>query len=220
VEYYLCDDGRGVDPGGASTFRFVPNAAPAVEDKQASQAQALDEAAAQARKRIPAPVPEVHFGPDPTKIAVKVPVGLWIDPPAAIEPVSVTAGTVTVTATPVVESVTWDMGDPVDPTDTAPPYQLSEPITCTLDQMAQTSVMMSPENYQWRSEPPCSYTYFWKSTPERTNDSGTWSVTATVNWRIDWTSTIDGAGTLPAPAVTATTALHVGEWSTVLVAPK
>jgi hypothetical protein len=221
VEFEMCDDGRGVSAAGASIFRFVPNAAPAVEDRTASQASALGEAAAKAQKEIPAPVPDLHFGADPTQVAVKVPVGMCIDPPPAPASVSVTAGTVTVTATPVVESVTWDMGDPVDPTTSdGPPYDLIPPVTCTLEQMRQTSAQTAPGSYVWRSTPPCSYTYFWRSLPERTGGTGKWTVTATVNWRIEWTSTLPDAGTVDAPAVSSATTLHVGEWSTVLVAPR
>ena len=76
--------------------------------------------AQQAYKQIPTPTPVMHFGPDEAQVAVKVPVWLWVDRPA-LNPVTVTAGAVSVTATPEVTSVTWSMGGPGRPDDQSGP---------------------------------------------------------------------------------------------------
>jgi len=64
----------------------------------------------------------------------------------------------------------------------------------------------------------CAYMYQVRSTPERTEGSGTWPVTATANWTITWTATTGQLGVLQAPPRVGTTQVRVGAWSTVIVA--
>ena len=70
--------------------------------------------AQQAYQQIPIPKPDIHLGPNPDLVAVNIPVWLWVSR-AQVAPVTVTAGGVSVTATPALTSVSWSMGEPAEP---------------------------------------------------------------------------------------------------------
>ena len=95
-------------------YRFVANAAPGAAP---AAPPPPDPAvlAQQAFQQIPIPKPDIHLGPNPDLVAVNIPVWLWISR-AQVAPVTVTAGGVSVTATPALTSVSWSMGEPVIPT--------------------------------------------------------------------------------------------------------
>lgn len=170
--------------------------------------------AQEAYKQIPTPTPVMHFGPDEAQVAVKVPVWLWVNRPA-LNPVTVTAGAVSVTATPEVTSVTWSMGDPVDPTTSPAPWQLRGPVVCTGDAMYEAA----PATAAWNVQPACGYTYHWVSTAARTNGSEKWTVSATVAWDIKWTSNNGATGQIAGPPATSVAQLRVGQWTTIAVPP-
>ena len=153
--------------------------------------------------RIPTPQPEV--GPDLSKVAVKVPVWLWIDNADPIT-VSTTAGPITATVTARLTSTTWQMGEPVDP---AHPETLAASITCDGAGVAFTPGADS-------KKPPCGYTYIWQSLPERTGGSGNWTITVTATWTVDWALSTGETG---GQAITSQAAIpvHVGEWHVVLI---
>jgi hypothetical protein len=191
----------GLEPAVLVPF-FRANGAPAVPAPPDPAVLAQ-----QAYRQIPIPKPVVHFGPDPSNVAVKVPVWLSIDKtdPA---PVTVTAGGVTVTATPALKSVTWLMGEPVDPTS---PGVLAAPVTCAGNSLYVTA----PQDVSWTTQPPCGYTYHWKSTAERTGGAQKWTVTASATWVISWVSNVGPGGQITAPPADTTAQLRVGEWTTI-----
>lgn len=171
--------------------------------------------AQQAYDQIPRSAPVMRWGPDATHVAARYWLYLWLDnlQPA---PVTVTAGVVSVTATARIRAVTWSMGAPVD---TEHMDELAAPVTCQgvgSAPPADVNTTMTP------AQGSCAFMYQVRSTPDRTAGAGTWPVTASANWEIDWTTTAGPqagrTGVFQAPAMTSTTALCVGAWSTVMVA--
>src|SRR6478609_6808295 len=110
VEYTNC-----LSVGGSlvAPYRFVANGAPGVAP---AAPPPPDPAvlAQQAFQQIPIPKPDIHLGPNPDLVAVNIPVWLWISR-AQVAPVTVTAGGVSVTATPSLTAVSWSMGEPANP---------------------------------------------------------------------------------------------------------
>jgi hypothetical protein len=109
-------------------------------------------------------------------------------------------------------SVTWTMGAPVsaDRLET-----LATPITCQgpgVNPGPGVDTTVDP------SVGACAYMFQVRSTPERTGGSGTWPVTAAATWTISWAANTGESGVLTAPPRVSTTQVHVGAWSTVLVA--
>ncbi len=158
--------------------------------------------------QMTAPDPVVHFGPDLTKVAVKVPVWLWVD---TQEPISFTLAVrgLSVTVTATLKSTTWSMGEPVDPAD--PSHKVAS-FEC------EGAGTPSPAHPDPAVKPPCGYTYIWKSLAERTNGSKTWPVTATTNWDVTWTASSGTGGALTNPLTPTTTQqVAVGEWRSNLV---
>lgn len=172
----------------------VPPAAPPPDPAQLAQ-----EAAGQ----MTAPDPVLHLGPDPARLAVKIPVWLSVDNPGPMTlTVAVRGLSVTVTAT--LASTTWTMGEPTTTTTT---------LTCT------GAGTPPPPNPDPSTTPPCGYTYHWKSTTDRTHGTGTWPVTATTHWQVTWTATNGTNGALPAPLTpTSTQQFPIGEWRSTLIA--
>lgn len=157
---------------------------------------------------FPAPAPV--FGPDRATIAVKVPVWLSVAPFAPITQTA-TAGRFTATVTAELTDTTWQMGEPVDP---ARPSVAASPVVCA-GSGAPYTAGMNP------GAPPCGYTYVWRSLPERTGGAGAWPVTVTSRYTTTWavddgTGTIVDAGT-DTVVTTATAALQVREWHSVLI---
>lgn len=151
--------------------------------------------------RLPIPLPDIHVGPDVHKVAVNVPVWLWVSDPGApsASQVERSAGvTVSVTAHAALSSVTWSMGEPS-----------AGLVTCH-------GAGVAPQAGVDLWDPPCGYTYQLRPLPERTGGAGAWTVTVTATWAIDWHANTGASGTDTA-TTTATLPLHVGEYRTVLV---
>ena len=155
--------------------------------------------------RLTIPTPELAVGPDLSKVAVKVPVWLWVSNADPIT-VSTTAGPITATVTAELTSTNWQMGEPIDP---ATPGVLASSVTCAGPGVAYRAGL-DPH------QPPCGYTYIWKSLPERTGGSDTWPLTVTATWTVTWSLNTGqtGGDTLQ---TTATLPVHVGEWHVVLI---
>lgn len=203
VMHYVCP--AGLAPGVITPF-FVANGQPAAPPPPDPAVLAQE-----AYQRMPIPKPVMHFGPDATLVAVQVPVWLWVDK-ADLAPVTVTAGGVSVTATPVLQSVMWNMGEPVDP---AAPGVLAAPVTC----IGESMYVIAPQYPGWSTQPACGYTYSWRSLADRTAGLGCWTVTASATWVITWTSNTGATGQITAPAQNSVASLSVGEWTTVGVVP-
>ena len=197
--------------GGSAAPHFVPNAAAAGGAPPPPPPPSPEELAAQAYRLIVMPDPVAHFGPDASKVAVKYWTYMWVDDPGAVS-VTVAAGPVSVTATATMTSVTWSMGEPVSPENLS---SRAAPVMCEgagADPGPTVDITKDP------APGTCAYMFKVRSTPERTGGSGTWSVTATANWRITWTANTGESGVLDAPSRVSVTNVSVGAWSTVIVA--
>jgi hypothetical protein len=202
VEYTNC-----LSVGGTlvAPYRFVANAAPGAAP---AAPPPPDPAvlAQQAFQQIPIPKPDIHVGPNPDLVAVNIPVWLWISQ-AQVAPVTVTAGGVSVTATPALTSVSWSMGEPANP-DTG---GSAPAVICSGEAMYTAA----PEVVAPEVVPACGYSYQWRSLKSRTGGAGTWPVSASATWVITWTSNVGQSGTITAPPANSVTNLQVGEWQTV-----
>jgi hypothetical protein len=202
VEYTNC-----LSVGGTlvAPYRFVANAAPggAPVPPPPPDPAVL---AQQAYQQIPIPKPDIHVGPKPDLVAVNIPVWLWVSR-AQVPPVTVTAGGVSVTATPVLTSVSWSMGEPANPDSGG----ATAPVVCSGEGMYTTA----PEVVAPQVIPVCGYSYQWRSLKSRTGGAGTWPVSASATWVITWTSNVGQSGTITAPPANSVTNLQVGEWQTV-----
>ena len=187
--------GYGYAPAGNA-----PEPLPAVDPAVLAQ---------QAIKQMQIPTPNLHYGPSPNQVAVKVPIWLWVDDPGTLT-LTVAAGTVVVTAKASVASTTWSMGDPSSNPDSGS-TTIAPTFTC-----AGTGQPPLKQTYDRNITPPCGYTYISRSTPARTNGACTWPVRTTANWTVTWESNTGAGGTLTMQTETQT-AIHVGEWRTVLV---
>lgn len=199
---YVCP--AGVAPGVVTPF-FVANGTPA--------APAVDPAvlAQEAFQRLPIPKPDMNFGPDPTKIAVRYWTYLWVSNPAPVK-ATANAGAVTVTAIATLTSVIWTMGEPVSADNLNTP---APALTCQgpgSDPGTNADITLPP------GPGFCAYTFNVRSTPERTNGTGAWPVTATANWSVSWKANTGQSGIMVAPTQVSTTAVCVGAWGTVIVA--
>ncbi len=163
--------------------------------------------AQQAYQQIPIPKPDIHFGPHPDLVAVNIPVWLWVSK-VQVAPVTVTAGSVSVTATPALRSVSWSMGEPVDPNN---PGHLAPPVVCSGDAMYTPA----PTDVAPTVAPACGYSYQWRSLKARTGGLGSWAVSASATWVITWTSNVGQGGTITAPPANSVANLQVGEWQTI-----
>ncbi len=156
--------------------------------------------------------PQVHTGPA-VDIAINRWTYLWISDPGTLT-ATATAGAVTATVTAHISSVDWEMGEPQSLANLS--RQVSS-IRC--DGTGKAPAAGFNENIRL---PPtagtCAYAYQWRSLPERTGGTGTWTATTTANWTVTWTSNIGRAGTLPVIAQSVTTPLAVGEWRSELIA--
>jgi hypothetical protein len=166
--------------------------------------QVAEEAAGQ----MTAPDPTIRLGPDPSKLAVKIPTWLWVD---SQQPLTLTVAVrgLSVTVTATLKSTTWSMGEPVDEPNTS--AQVPS-FTC------QGTGEPAPASPSVSTIPPCGYTYSWKSLASRTKGTGTWTVTATTNWDVTWTASNGTSGTLLQPLTPSTSQqVAVGEWRSTLV---
>ena len=167
------------------------------------------ELAQSAAAQLTVPAPVVHLGPDQDKVAVKVPVWLWVEEQPVLQ-ASVSAGGLTVNATATMTSTDWSMGEPVDNPDRDPGSRVP-PFTCAAGGSAP------PAGFDRTTAPPCGYTYAWRSTAARTNGAGAWRVTTVAHWTVHWVATNGANGDIPLQA-TASTEVRVGEWRASLVA--
>ncbi len=143
------------------------------------------------------PAPVQHFGPNPDRIAVNLPVWLSMTDPGAIAGTA-SAGGVSVQLSGRVSSVTWSVNEPG-----------ATPVTCT-------GVGSAPAAGADLSKPPCGFTFQLRSLPGRTGGAGTWTVTATAAWTVTWTSSTGASGTLSSQSTSDST-VYVGEYSTVIL---
>ncbi|MFF3159289.1 ATP/GTP-binding protein [Streptomyces sp. NPDC057910] len=113
--------------------------------------------------------PQIGITPKPGgKGVVGMPVYLWTATGAETygpNTASASAGGVTVTATAKVSKIVWSMGD-------------GQSVTCT------TAGTPYQAEFGKQPSPDCGYRY---SQPSSTRPSGTYHVTATSTWSIDWT---------------------------------
>jgi len=154
--------------------------------------------AREAVAKLPVPLPAIQVGPNIHRVAVNIPVWLWVSNPEAVT-ASSTDRTVTVTATATLGSVTWSMGEPD-----------AKPVICQGGGVAPW-----PGADLWH--PPCGYTYRLRSLPSRTDGAGVWPVTATASWAITWRANTGQSGT-DSVTTRSTLGLNVGEYRTVIVA--
>lgn len=178
----------------------APPVAPAPDPVELAQSAA-------AQIKVPAPV--VHVGPRQDRIAVKVPVWLWVDDQPA-RTVSVSAGGLTVTASASLTSTDWSMGEPVDDPGQAGGARVST-FTCE-KRGVEPPAVVDPAVV-----PLCGYTYQWRSTAERTGGARSWHVTTVAHWTLHWVATNGQRGDIPLQA-TSDANVNVGEWRASLVA--
>ncbi|WP_150244705.1 hypothetical protein [Nocardiopsis quinghaiensis] len=139
--------------------------------------------AEQARAMMRLPEPEIGTAPAPDKVRfVNLPSWMWIDE-ADWKPVSATAsvsaGSVTVTATP--ERVVWDTGD-------------GHEVVC---EVART--VFSPEVYREEGSPDCGHTY---TTLPPGGAGAEVDLVADWEWEVSWAAS-DGRGGGLAPLTTS-----------------
>ena len=160
----------------------------------------LDRATAEAlarrvvvRLQLPKPTP--HFGPDPSvnewkMAAVGYPLWLWTEGPRTVSS-SESAYGLTFTLTARYRSTTFDMGD-------------GSTVRCTKTTVYRRSTPPGTKS------PTCGYGYL-----EAARGDGTYTVTATTHWDIDW-SVAGFSGTLPGTH-RASRELPVGELQAIVV---
>jgi hypothetical protein len=158
--------------------------------------------------QLKVPPPAIGAGPARDKLAVNLWTWLWIDNPGPLS-ATVTAGTVSVTATAILSTVTWSLGEPTTTGDTYSPGPTAT-LTC------QGTGTSPPVGYDWRAQPPCGHMFHWRSLKERTGGTGKWPIAATSNWNVTWASNtgVTGATTLNA---TGNDQFDVEEYRIVLV---
>lgn len=176
-----------------------PDAAPV--DPQVLARQALSE--------MTVPAPSINIGPDFSRVAVNLWTWLWISEPDPIT-ATVAAGAVSVTATATLDSVDWSMGEPA--TGSAADSGSGHAVV----RCQGAGVPPPATNFDWKAEPPCGYKYKLRSLPERTGGSGSWTLTATSNWNVEWQASTGETGTATLSG-TATEQVVVGEYRTLLV---
>ncbi|WP_460772945.1 hypothetical protein [Nocardiopsis nanhaiensis] len=136
--------------------------------------------------------PDISMSPSSqAPILVQVPVWLWLDS-EAWGPESATAevpgGAVTVTATPT--SVSWEMGDG------------------TTQECDGPGTVYNPHTHDAdAASPDCGHTY---------TSTGEHDVVAQISWEVEWTSTDEDGGTLPALSTESSTQVRVIESSGVV----
>lgn len=214
VVHWVCTG--GLVPSVVTPF-FQANGAAAPVDPAVLTYQATQEA----YKKLPITDPAMEFGPDPQKIAVNFWTTLSVGNPGPVS-ATATAGTVSVTANASVTSVTWSMGEPATLPGTNPPASTQRwPSGCTVGSSAPVTFtcpgpgvqLVSASGLSAPAWPAYGYDFQWRSLKARTGGSGSWPVTATTTWTINWTSTTGATGTLTTTR-TNTTQISVGEFRT------
>ena len=180
-------------PGGVCTD--PPKAAAKDQISTAKLVGSLSEIARTLIVRLQLPDPTPRFGPDPSvnewkMAAVGYPLWLWTDGPTTVSN-RVQAYGVTFSLSAMWQSTTFDMGD-------------GHEVTCTSTRKYVAGTTPG------RKSPECGYTYLTSSLPK-----GDYRVTATTNWRINW-SALGQSGSLPG-SHSATLSLPVGELNALVV---
>lgn len=169
--------------------------------------------AQQATSLLNIPSPSVNLGPDPEGAVVNLPMWLWVDNPGDLTSNVALLG-VEVTATATLTKTTWQLGEPVAKPGSGSSAQAS--VVCDgagSPPPAQDELNRTPAA-DW--DPACGHTFQWRSSPERTGGSGTWPVTATAQWTVNWTSNVGVTGSTTLETTNAT-AIEVLELKTRLV---
>jgi hypothetical protein len=166
--------------------------------------------AQQAFSSLHAPLPDPQTGPD-TQLAVNRWSYLWITDPGVLT-ASASAGGVTVTATAQLDSVSWSMGEPVS---LDKPHRLVTPVVCDgpgFNPGPNANVHVD----QPAASGSCAYHYQWRSDSDRTGGTGSWPVSVTSSYAVQWTATIGISGTATLQQTT-NTRFSVVEWRSELV---
>lgn len=166
------------------------------------------ELAQQAAASVTVPAPVVHMGPSPDRVAVKIPVWLWVE---RVPPLTVTVAVpgLTVNATATLTSTQWSMGEPVTEPDSLSSRRVAS-FSCTGTGEAPAGEVDSAVI------PPCGYTYRYRSTSDRTGGTKRWQVTSVAHWTFTWTASNGQTDDIPLQSV-STVAVPVGEWRVALV---
>lgn len=200
----VCREGSGVSPQVLVPY-FQPFSEPATTPPPPDPAVLAE----QAVNRLVIPMPQPHFGPDRSTIAVQLWTWLWIDAPAPVTSTVELQG-VSVTATATLQSTTWTLGEPAARNDGGG-YEPgpAATVTCT------GAGVPYDASVDWRAEPPCGHKFRWRSTDERTGGSGKWPVTVTTTWGVTWQATTGQTGTATLTG-TAADAVAVSEYRILL----
>lgn len=161
--------------------------------------------AAQAIGQLSIPMPAVNVAPDPEQLAVNFWTYLWTDDPGPASTTVELRG-VSVTATAVLSSVDWVMGEPAKGGGPAE-------VTCT----GAGSPPPSNATFLVNGGPPpaCGYVYRLRSTAARTGGTERWPVTVTSTWAVTWTSNTGAAGSDELISPSSLALVRVGEYRTV-----
>ena len=153
------------------------------------------------------PVPQIGIGPDFDNVAVQLWTWPWVDDPGPPS-MTVTAGTVSVTAVATLSTTTWTMGEPVDNPDTER-FVRTAPVVVR-GGIGATAGLRLESPAALRVHVPLEIT--------EVADSGTakWPMTVTADWTATWSATTGESGTIALTA-TSNTAVEVGEYRIVLV---
>lgn len=169
--------------------------------------------AQQAISLLNIPSPALNLGPDRAGAVVHRPMWLWVDNPGNLTSTVALLG-VQVTATATLTKTTWQLGEPVD----KPGTGNTTPATIVCDGAGSPPPPQDELNRtavkNWN--PDCGHTFQWRSTPERTHGAGTWPVTATAQWTVNWTSNVGVTGATTLETANTTT-VEVLELKTRLV---
>ncbi|TKV61003.1 hypothetical protein FDO65_04960 [Nakamurella flava] len=165
--------------------------------------------AEQAINQLVIPMPQPHFGPDRSTIAVQLWTWLWIDAPAPVTSTVELQG-VSVTATATLQSTTWTLGEPAARND-GDGFQSGPAATVTCSGPGAPY----DASVDWRTEPLCGHMFRWRSTDERTGGSEKWPVTVTTTWGVTWQATTGQTGTATLTG-TAADAVAVSEYRLLL----
>lgn len=160
---------------------------------------------------IVVPAPQLNIGPVSGDVLVNRPLWLWVANAAPISR-SVSLRGVTVTVEVKVASTEWSLGEPADKPGTAGEATVScEGTGSPAPELASLPL----DTKLW--EPECGYAYRWRSTPERTDGAGTWTLSARTVWNVTWTSNIGASGTATLTSQPSSQAVRVVEQRAVLV---
>ena len=188
--------------GGPTQYAVTPAAAGAAAPLPPPDPAVL---AAQAITQLTIPMPAVNVAPDPERLAVNFWTYLWTNDPGPVSATVELRG-VSVTATAVLSSVDWVMGEPAKGGGPAA-------VTCT----GAGSPPPANATFLVESGPPpaCGYVYRLRSTAARTGGTERWPVTVTSTWAVTWTSNTGAAGSDELTSPSSLALVRVGEYRTV-----